>query len=309
MKEEIGLVTFFNNNTDTKIRALHTAMEKEGMMNKPPENAEALKERLEAELIEKWKNKVLHGRFLKQLEEGGCDPDATWAWLNKESLSRYTEADVFAAQDQATRTNWLRAAIRKEDEVTEKCRICNQHNESVEHILNGCTKLANGEYKHRHDRVAAALHWGMCKDLGFPTESKWWSHYAEKVLENDNYKILWDFHIQTDNPIEACKPDLVLLDKRKKEALLIDVAVPKDRSVSDREIDKIEKYQELRRELTRIWELKKATVIPIVIGALGGVSPRLEKYLTAITRQIYTSQLQKSVLFNSMNTLRKVLDM
>ena len=99
------------------------------------------------------------------------------------------------------------------------------------------------------------------------------------------------------------------MDKQKKEALLIDVAVPKDRSVSDRELDKIEKYQELRREITRIWELKKATVIPIVIGALGGVSPRLEKYLTAVTRQVYPSQLQKSVLFNSINTLRKVLDM
>ena len=145
VKEETGLVTFFNNSADPKIRALHTAMENEEMINRPPEDAEVLKERLETKLVEKWKNKVLHGRFLKQLEEGGCDPDATWAWLNKESLSRYTEADVFAAQDQATRTNWLKAAIQKEDGVTEKCRICNQHNESVEHILNGCTKLSNGD--------------------------------------------------------------------------------------------------------------------------------------------------------------------
>ena len=311
VKEEIGLVTFFSNSTDPKIGALHTCMKKEDMLNGPPENAEALKERLQTKLVETWKSKVLHGRFLKQLEEGGCDPDATWAWLNKESLSRYTEADIFAAQDQAIRTNWLKAAIEKQTEpgLSEKCRICNQHNESVEHILNGCTKLSNGDYKHRHDRVAAALHWGMCRDYGFPAETKWYSHYAEKVLENDNYKILWDFHIQTDNPIEACKPDLVLLDKQKKEALLIDVAVPKDRIVSDREMEKIEKYQELRREITRIWGLKKATVIPIVIGALGGVSPRLEKYLRAVTRQIYPSQLQKSVLFNSINTLRKVLDM
>eukprot|EP00116_Pleurobrachia_bachei_P008550 sb/3468812/ len=194
-----------------------------------------MKERLQTDLIDKiWKSKR-------------PGPGST------------RRADVFAAQDQAIRTNWLKAAIEKEKEVTEKCRICNQHNESVEHILNGCTKLANGDYKLRHDRVAAALHWGMCKDHGFPAESKWWSHYAEKVLENEKGKILWDFHIQTDNPIEACKPDLVLLDKSKKEAILI---------VNDK---KIEKYQELRRELTRIWALKKATVIPIMIGALGGI--------------------------------------
>ena len=36
----------------------------------------------------------------------------------------------------------------------------------------------------------------------------------ESVLENKT-KILWDFEIQTDHPIQARKPDPVLDEKRK----------------------------------------------------------------------------------------------
>ena len=175
--------------------------------------------------------------------------------------------------------------------------------------MNGCQKLANSEYKLRHDRVAAALHWGLCEDYGFGTTTPWYSHYAEKVLENDRVKILWDFIVQCDNRVEACKPDIVVLNKRTREALIIDVAVSRDRSVADRELEKIQKYQELRREVTRVWNLRKATVIPIVLGALGGVTSRLEGYLSSITSRITVPQLQKSVLYNSTNILRTVLDM
>eukprot|EP00116_Pleurobrachia_bachei_P000806 sb/3461068/ len=200
VKEETGLVSFFSNSTDTKIRALHTAMVKEDIiLNIPPENAEALKERLEGQLIDNWKGKPLQPAkdFVDLLPPTlGL---RSWAWLNKESLSRYTEADVFAAQDQSIRTNWIQAAIEKQQGVSEKCRICNQHNESVEHILNGCQKLANGDYKHRHDRVAAALHWGMCRDLGEcahvfrqpQSQMVWLTMSGRSPVTPSNYMINW----------------------------------------------------------------------------------------------------------------------
>ena len=33
------------------------------------------------------------------------------------------------------------------------CRICTQHPETVEHLVAGCTKLANSEYLTRHNQV------------------------------------------------------------------------------------------------------------------------------------------------------------
>ena len=51
---------------------------------------------------------------------------------------------------------------------------------------------------------------------------------AEKVLENDDVKLLWDFHVQSDHVIEHCRPDLLLVKKKSKEAIIIDLAVPGD---------------------------------------------------------------------------------
>ena len=308
-REEAGLVNFFTSTTDPTLTCLFDAMHAEGMLTGEPAEKEVLKLQHENRLMEKWSNKPVHGRFLQQLEEGGCSLDGTWSWLTQQSLPRNTEAVIFAAQDQALPTNWLRAVIERVPDSSPLCRVCKSFNESVEHILNGCQKLANSEYKLRHDRVAAAIHWAMCIDCGFDTSSPWYLHYAEKVLENANYKILWDFLIQCDRSIEACKPDLVLVNKHLKEAYIVDVAVPKDRLVSDREADKVQKYQDLRREIKRIWGLNKVSVIPIVIGALGGVSDKLPDFLDVLTSRVSVPQLQKSVLFSSTNILRTVLDM
>ena len=52
---------------------------------------------------------------------------------------------------------------------------------------------------------------------------------------------------------------------------LIDIFVPGDRRVEDKEQEKVEKYQDLTKELKKIWNTS-VTVIPIVIEALGAVS-------------------------------------
>ena len=41
-------------------------------------------------------------------------------------------------------------------------------------------------------------------------------HEVESVLENEDYKILWDFSIQADHVIEARRPELVVVDKKKR---------------------------------------------------------------------------------------------
>ena len=56
---------------------------------------------------------------------------------------------------------------------------------------------------------------------------------------------MWDFRIQTDHVIEARRPDLVVVDKKKKSCKIIDFPVPGDRRIEEKEKDKIEKYQDL----------------------------------------------------------------
>ena len=41
-------------------------------------------------------------------------------------------------------------------------------------------------------------------------------HKPESVIENETHKILWDFEIKTDHLIPARRPDLVLINKKRK---------------------------------------------------------------------------------------------
>ena len=40
------------------------------------------------------------------------------------------------------------------------------------------------------------------------------------VLENDTRKLLWDFDIQTDHLISARRPNLIIINKKKKKEKL-----------------------------------------------------------------------------------------
>ena len=76
-------------------------------------------------------------------------------------------------------------------------------------------------------------------------------HDPESILESRDYKILWDFSIQTDHVIEDRRPDLVVVDKQRT-CKIIGFAVPGDSRIEKKEREKIKKCQDLRRELQKI---------------------------------------------------------
>ena len=76
----------------------------------------------------------------------------------------------------------------------------------------------------------------------------WWKHSPVSVLENGRVKLLWDFNIYTDKVIYTRRPDITVIDKMDNLVTFIDVAVPAGRRVTDKENEKIEKYQDLRVE-------------------------------------------------------------
>lgn len=102
------------------------------------------------------------------------------------------------------------------------------------------------------------------------------------MLESNIIKLLWDFKIQTDHLLEHNKPDILVLNKKDRTCLILDVACPFDTRVDIKEKEKIEKYQDLKREITRIWKCKTVKVVPIIIGALGTLPKGLEQWLRII---------------------------
>ena len=74
-----------------------------------------------------------------------------------------------------------------------------------------------------------------------------------------------------------------------------------------KEKEKIDKYQELKLEIMRMWS-GKAWVVPIVVGALGCTTKKLEDNLKSIRLPRINSSLQMSALLGTANILRKTLD-
>ena len=75
--------------------------------------------------------------------------EKSWHWLRNRNLKRGTESLLSAAQEQALNTNLVRINYHKD--VSNKCRLCGTHVESVLHIVTGCSMLAQKEYKRRHN--------------------------------------------------------------------------------------------------------------------------------------------------------------
>jgi hypothetical protein len=70
----------------------------------------------------------------------------------------------------------------------------------------------------------------------------------------------------------ANRPDIIIIkNKKDKTCLLIDVAIPSDKNVLQKETEKKLKYKNLSIEIQRMWNMK-CFVIPVITGATGIVS-------------------------------------
>ena len=189
------------------------------------------------------------------------------------------------------------------------CRMCGSKGETVAHVVSECSKLVQKEYKGRHDNVARYIHWQLCGKRGLERASSWYEQKPEEVVESENVKILWDFTVQCDREIEARRPDIVFIDKKEREVVIIDVAIPGDDRVKDKELEKVEKYQLLKDEIAKVWHMRKVIVVPVVIGALGAVSVNFKKYMKQIGVKVSLEVIQKTALLGTAKILRKVLSL
>jgi len=114
----------------------------------------------------------LHGQLPCSLDEELVDIDQSYRWLKYGDIEGETEITIVADQDQAISTNYFKNKILKK-EIEIKCRLCKQHEETVDHLTTGFPILAKNEYLMRHDNVCTHLHYSICKDLGIESADKW----------------------------------------------------------------------------------------------------------------------------------------
>ena len=162
---------------------------------------------------QKWEEQQLYVRFKRLINN--ISHQKTWTWLRKGNLKRETESLLIAAQDNAIRTNHIKVRIDKMQQNS-KCRLCGDRDETINHIISECSKLAQTEYKARHDWVGKVIHWEKCKKFQFDHTNTWYMHNPTHAQENGTHKLLWDFDIQTDQLIPARRPDLIIINNKKE---------------------------------------------------------------------------------------------
>ena len=118
---------------------------------------------------------------------------------------------------QRNKRTWDLLYINNKTQQNSKCRLCGDRDKTINHIMSECSKLAQKEYKARHDWVGKVIHWEMSRKFQFDHTNKWYMHNPAPFLENDLHKLLWNFNIQTDHLIPARRPDIIIINNKKKK--------------------------------------------------------------------------------------------
>jgi hypothetical protein len=81
------------------------------------------------------------------------------------------------------------------------------------------------------------------------------------VTEREEDTVLWNQGVQTDREVLANRPDIIVKNK-DRTCLLIDVAIPSDRNIIQKEAEKKLKYKNLSIEIQQVWNMK-CFVMPV----------------------------------------------
>ena len=97
-------------------------------------------------------------------------------------------------------------------------RLCNDINETINHIINECSKLAQNEFKTRHDWVGNVNHGELRKKLKFDNIIKCYIHKRKSVKKNatQNSIEFWD----TNNSLKFWDKNYLIPTRRPDEVII-----------------------------------------------------------------------------------------
>ena len=121
----------------------------------------------------------MHGKFTIDIEDKY--KNNTWRRMRKSDWKGCTEALIRSAQEQSKQTNYNKYNIDKTAE-SPLCRMCDTKSETISRTVSECGKLAQKEYKRRHDNVGRYVHWQFCEKLGFDRARLWYEHEPKSII-------------------------------------------------------------------------------------------------------------------------------
>ncbi|XP_045477915.1 uncharacterized protein LOC123683061 [Harmonia axyridis] len=243
------------------------------------------------------------------LQQPEVDLPSTNTYLTQGYLYPQTEGTLMAIQDQVVPTRAYAKYIMKQNIENTKCRLCNNVEETVQHLSSGCSTIANTKYLSRHNNMGKVVHQFMC--LREQLLQEFVPHHIYEpttVREGNEIKIYWDLTVQTDPGAEHNRPDMVVWNKRRKSAIIIDFTVPLDQNLAKVYGEKIAKYETLSRQMKQTYGLEKVEIKPLVISCNGLVHRKTVEHLREMDLPSNTiTWMQKAVILATVSIIRQVL--
>ncbi|EQB59856.1 reverse transcriptase [Vairimorpha apis BRL 01] len=159
-----------------------------------------------------------------------------------------------------------------------------------------CEKMLGQDYMRRHNAIVKCIHLLLCNKHNIAIgNKKLRGYFVQQIVANKYVEIRVDTTIKTDVKIRYNKPDILLIDKIKKELLIVEIGVTSLDNLQQVESEKFRKYDELANELGLIHGCK-TKIIPYVITWDGivskyhskhrkelGITDRIEAYIQSTT--------------------------
>jgi hypothetical protein len=180
----IQVVRTHQHNTDSAVlqraRCLKTEVQRE---------TTKMKDSIAEKTKERWHGKGRHGQLSSNLEEKLVEIEQSYRSLKSGDIKGEAESTIVAVQDQSISKNYFKYKLLKE-ETESKCRLCKQHEETIDHLTSGCPILSKNEYLMRKDKFCTHLHYSIHKASGFETTDKWYTHMPKPVYEEGDVTVL-----------------------------------------------------------------------------------------------------------------------
>ena len=180
-----------------------------------------------------------------------------------------------------------------------RCRLCGKGQESVAHVLAGCSALAQTAYLTRHNAAFKILFFELLRDHGLvETVPPWYSPTQPKpIYEGDRVTAYWDVPVFADQTeVRANRIDGRIVNKARKTVTLLEMSCPWVDNRDHKDEEKTMKYAPLRLELKRQYPGFNIVQYNINIDVLGGYSrvPQEECQGACWIRKEYSSVRQNA---------------
>ena len=134
---------------------------------------------------ERWQGKLIKNRW----DDEKVNLKKCFAWLSSwKNASMHTIAGVQELYQQLLPTKVYYNRKTKSQVTDEKCRLCGDSLENVQHILSGCSALAQTKYLQRHNNAFKIVFFEVLRSLDLITKVEpWFSQVTPKPLyENEH---------------------------------------------------------------------------------------------------------------------------